>query len=156
MIRILILAGVFCTLSFTPVSGPDVHIKDYMINQVNMVRKSGCYCGKRYMHPVAPIRWSEVLYTSAENHAREMLQYNFFAHFSKDGKDIGERLQNFGYNWQVAGENLGEGQKDFDEVLEDWKASSSHCRMLMHPRVTEMAVAKIGKYWVQHFGKPME
>lgn len=156
MIRIVIFIGLLSLISFKPAPGPDVYSKDYMIYKVNEVRAKGCQCGKRFMHPVSPIKWSDKLYTSAESHAKEMMQFNFFEHFSRDGMGIGDRLQKFGYNWQVAGENLGEGQKDFDEVLNDWIASSSHCRMLMHPRVTEMAVAKIGKYWVQHFGKPME
>ncbi|MBK9735467.1 MAG: hypothetical protein IPO92_11025 [Saprospiraceae bacterium] len=84
-----------------------------------------------------------------------MKEYNFFAHFSKDGLDIGARMEKSGYNWMVAGENLGEGQKSFEEVLGDWLKSYSHCTMLMNPRVDEMAVAKVDKYWVQHFGKKM-
>ncbi len=107
------------------------------------------------MAPVENIVWNETLYKSAFSQATEMHQYNFFAHFSKDGLNIGERLQKAGYDWMVAGENLGEGQKTFDEVLHDWLKSYQHCTMLMHPRVEEMAVAKVDKYWVQHFGKKM-
>ena len=132
---------------------PELHTKEYMLEKVNTIRSNGCYCGSKYMPPVNTVNWNEVLYKSAENHAKEMAEFKFFAHFSKDGLDIGDRLAKVGYNWQVAGENLGEGQRSFDEVLKDWLDSNSHCRMLMHPRVTEMAVAKYDKYWVQHFGK---
>jgi uncharacterized protein YkwD len=129
--------------------------KVFMIEAVNQIRTNGCYCGKRYMNPVPPVVWDGVLYKSAFTQAKEMKDYNFFAHFSKDGLNIGERLQKAGYDWMVAGENLGEGQKTFDEVLHDWLKSYQHCTMLMHPRVEEMAVAKVDKYWVQHFGKKM-
>jgi len=140
-----------------PVSGsyPDEHIRSYMLEKVNAIRSSGCKCGRKYMPPAGVVKWNDKLFISAENHAKEMAQFRFFAHFSKDGLDIGDRLEKFGYNWQVAGENLGEGQKNFDEVLKDWVASYSHCQMLMNPKVTEMAVAKVDKYWVQHFGKQM-
>ncbi|MBK9151187.1 MAG: CAP domain-containing protein [Saprospiraceae bacterium] len=152
---ILIWLAFVSMLPANDISGPDAEFKDYMINRVNEIRNKGCKCGRVYMQPVGPVRWNETLYRSAEVHAKEMMQFNYFAHFSKDGLDIGDRLQKAGYNWQVAGENLGEGQKDFEEVLQDWLESPSHCRMILHPRVTEMGVAKIGKYWVQHFGKPM-
>jgi uncharacterized protein YkwD len=134
---------------------PDEVQQTNMVEAVNKIRTGGCYCGRRYMPPVEPIVWNNLLYKSAFNQAQEMYDYHFFAHFSKDGLNIGERMQKVGYNWMVAGENLGEGQKTFDEVLNDWLHSYSHCKMLMNPKVNEMAVARIDKYWVQHFGKQM-
>ena len=143
-------------LSFIwPEGHPDEIVQSQIIASVNKVREQGCYCGRRYMPPVEKVKWNNVLYKSAFSHANEMKEHNFFAHFSKDGLDIGARLDRSGYNWLVAGENLGEGQKSFDEVLNDWIKSYSHCIMLMNPKVNEMAVAKVDKYWVQHFGKQM-
>ena len=107
------------------------------------------------MPATSPLKWNETLYKSALGHAKEMTRYNFFAHYSINGEDIGERLEDYGYDWQVAGENLGEGQKSFEEVLGDWLDSRSHCKMLMNPKVDEMAVATHGRFWVQHFGKQM-
>jgi uncharacterized protein YkwD len=107
------------------------------------------------MPSTTPLKWNETLYKSALGHAKEMNRYNFFAHYSINGDDIGERLETYGYDWQVAGENLGEGQKSFEEVLSDWLDSRSHCKMLMNPKVDEMAVAAHGRFWVQHFGKQM-
>jgi len=129
--------------------------KRKMLKKVNQIRSTGCFCGRRYMPATEPLEWNDTLYESALGHAKEMTRYNFFAHFSIDGDDIGDRLEAYGYDWQVAGENLGEGQKSFEEVLQDWLDSRSHCRMLMNPKVNEMAVATHGRYWVQHFGKQM-
>jgi uncharacterized protein YkwD len=126
-----------------------------MVDAVNKIRQKGCYCGRRFMEPVGKVVWNDKLFTSALNHAKDMHENNFFNHYSKEGLNIGDRLQKVGYNWMVAGENLGEGQKSFDEVLNDWLESYSHCKMLMHPKVTEMGIAKVEKYWVQHFGKEM-
>ncbi|MBL0100738.1 MAG: CAP domain-containing protein [Saprospiraceae bacterium] len=134
---------------------PDGQQQKFMVEAVNKIRAKGCHCGKRFMEPVPTIEWNEKLYKSAWSQATEMKEYNFFAHYSKEGLNIGERLEKAGYNWMVAGENLGEGQKSFEEVLDDWLKSYSHCTMLMHPKVNEMAVAKVDKYWVQHFGKQM-
>ncbi|MFZ1749976.1 MAG: CAP domain-containing protein [Saprospiraceae bacterium] len=126
-----------------------------MVDAVNKIRSSGCRCGKRHLEPVQKVAWNDVLFESAYNQANEMKEFNFFAHFSKDGLNIGERLTKVGYDWMVAGENLGEGQITFEEVLHDWMKSYTHCTMLMNPKVNEMAVAKVDKYWVQHFGKQM-
>lgn len=125
------------------------------IHKVNKLRAEGCYCGSEFMAPAKPIKWNQTLFQSALAHAMEMDAYNFFSHYGRKGEDIGTRLDQFNYPWEVAGENLGHGQRTFDEVMRDWKLSESHCRMLMNPRVTEMAVAKYKAYWVQHFGKKL-
>ena len=130
-------------------------IRRDIVSKINEVRQTGCYCGRYWMPPVHPLTWNDTLYSSALHHAKEMERYNFFAHYSATGKDIGTRLSDFGYDWQMAGENIGEGQDSFEEVLEDWIKSRSHCRMLMSHKVTEVAVARHGKFWVQHFGKKM-
>ena len=129
--------------------------KASILKKVNRVRSTGCFCDRKYMPSTTPLTWNDTLYKSALVHAKEMTRYNFFAHYSIEGADIGERLEEYGYDWQVAGENLGEGQRSFEEVLRDWLNSRSHCKMLMNPKVNEMAVATQGRFWVQHFGKQM-
>ena len=129
--------------------------KEAILHEVNTLRAKGCYCGGKYQEPVAPVKWNSTLYKSALSHAREMSRYNFFSHFSRDGKDIGDRLSAFGYPWRVVGENIAEGQKNFPQAMEDWIKSETHCKMLMDKRVDEMGVARHKRFWVQHFGKKM-
>lgn len=136
-------------------SQPPQEIIDYVIQEVNIVRSKGVKCGKQKMPPVGPIKWDDRLYYSARSHAKEMEKHNYFGHISIKGQDIGERLDQFDYFWRNSGENLGEGQVSFDEVLRDWIKSPSHCTTLMNPKMEDMGVAKYGKYWVQHFGRLM-
>ena len=145
-------------LAFSSFTGTKREVKPrvaHILYEVNKLRAEGCYCGHRYMKPVEEVKWNKDLYKSALAHARDMSQFSYFSHYSKKGEDIGVRLDKYGYDLQVAGENLGEGQRSFKEVLFDWKKSKSHCRMLMNPKVEDMAVARFGKYWVQHFGKKL-
>lgn len=144
-----ILMGSYATVS------PDAGTKAYMLQEVNELRAKGCYCGRTYMPPAPPVEWHDKLYRSALSHAKEMSDHGFFSHFGRYGENIGARLDEHQYRWQVAGENLGEGQKTFDEVLRDWIQSDSHCEMLMNPKVEDMAVARYRKMWVQHFGKEL-
>ncbi len=127
--------------------------KNKMLKKINLIRRQGCFCGSTYMRPTGPLRWNDTLYKSAMDHAKEMTRYKYFSHISHTGKDVGDRLLSHGYNWLVAGENLGEGQETFDEVMNDWLKSESHCKMLMNPKVDEVGMAHHGRYWVQHFGK---
>lgn len=148
-----IMAGSWIIFSsFTPDKDFDL---DYALQKVNEIRSQGCYCGSEYMAPTDTLEWNNVLERTAFRHAREMSRYNYFSHKSRDGKDIGQRLDEAGYKWQYAGENLAEGQKSFNETISDWLESKTHCKMLMNPRMKEIGMARYGKYWVQHFGTHM-
>lgn len=125
---------------------------DLILFKINEVRSKGCYCGRKWMEAAPDLTWNDTLFRSAESYAKHLKKNNAFSHISADGKDIGKRLDEFNYPWQYVGENLGEGQSDFDEVLRDWIKSRTHCRMLMNPLMKEVAVANYKGYWVQHFG----
>lgn len=129
--------------------------RSHMLNTINNIRSKGCRCGRKRMKPVPRLKWSKTLEYSAYTYAKQMNDHNFFSHHSIDGKDIAERIEDLGYEWQYAGENLAEGQKSFDIALRDWMASKSHCQMIMNPDMEEMGLAKYGKYWVNHFATPL-
>ena len=76
-----------------------------------------------------------------------------FDHISKEGEDLGDRLDKVDYSWIKIGENLAYGYHDFYSVMKAWKKSPSHCRMLMDPDVTKMGMSKHRIYWVQSFSR---
>lgn len=126
-----------------------------ILKKVNTIRANGCFCGNQYYPPAGSVRWSKTLHVSALKHAKDMTRNNYFSHFSPRGKDVGDRLDALGYKWLYVGENLGEGQRTLDEVLLEWKRSPSHCQMLMNPNMSRMGLAHHGRFWVQHFAKPL-
>lgn len=136
-----------------PAGNPDIDEQQHMLDAVNAIREQGCKCGEKYMAPAPKVTWNALLYESALAQAEDMYKHDFFKHFSTTGLNIGERMDQVGYNWKVAGENLGRGQETFDQILKDWLKSASHCTMLMNPKVDEMAIARVNNYWVQHFGR---
>jgi len=156
LILIIIMSvGVFIPLKSQKISRDIGVAQEYVIMKINTIRVKGCKCSGKYYKPVGKLSWSKELEKSAFIHAKSMYENDFFSHYSLDGKDIGQRLDDINYKWHYAGENLAEGQKSFDEALHDWIASPTHCRMLMNPNMKEMALSKYGTYWVQHFGKKM-
>ncbi len=129
--------------------------KQAILKAVNKIRVKGCKCGRKRMAPVKPLKWNNKLYKSAYLHSKEMAENGFFSHYSKNGNDVGDKLEAVSYNWKNAGENIAEGQKKLSEVMVDWLESKTHCKMIMHPEMTEMGMARVGKYWVHHLGSPM-
>lgn len=127
---------------------------DLVMAKINLLRSSGLRCGKKYMPPVGPVDWNDELYIASNTYAKYMHRYKHFEHISREGEDLGDRLDRIGYAWLKIGENLAFGYDHFDETLQAWIDSPSHCTMLMDPDVTQMGMSKRGKYWAQSWGKP--
>jgi len=143
----------FSLLSFLLPAQPSQTNIHRVLSEVNMLRSEGCNCGGQWMSPVQPVQWNNVLYRVSNKYARYMAANGHFDHVSKSGENLGDRLSNIGYDWAKIGENLGFGYDDFYHVLEAWKKSPSHCRMLMDPDMTDMGLSKHKTYWVQSFSK---
>ncbi|MEL6986441.1 MAG: CAP domain-containing protein [Bacteroidota bacterium] len=123
-----------------------------LLKLVNDLRAEGCYCNGIYQAPTGSVEWNATLEKSARVHASDMERNNFFSHYSRNGKDIGDRLDAIGYDWKVVGENIAQGYYKAPEVLQAWIDSPEHCELLMNPKFKEMGASLVGEYWVQHFG----
>ncbi len=156
---IIVLLAIMSCLFVIP---SDAHTQSYsdvspeqMVRAVNYIRTNGCKCGRKRMPPVGPIKWNDKLEYSAATYAAEMARTKRFDHVSRNGDNVGTRLDRANYYWQYSGENIGLGQTSFKQALEDWIKSKSHCEMIMDPRMKDMGIGRSGKYWVQHFGVVM-
>jgi uncharacterized protein YkwD len=137
-------------------SGTEQFKQDFL-EQINRVRQKGCNCGTTYMPPAAPLVWNNYLQKSAEGHAWDMSNNNYFSHTSKDGRKMEDRIVLAGYTFKgyksfMAGENIAFGQQSIDEVMAGWFKSEGHCKNLMNPHFKEIGVAENHHYWVQDFG----
>lgn len=95
--------------------------------------------------------------------AQDMLNYDYFSHYSPTGVTPWYWFKKEGYSYQSAGENLAIGFLDSEEVVRAWNNSPSHRANLLNPNFQEtgIAVAK-GEFQgsettvvVQLFGKPL-
>jgi len=96
--------------------------------------------------------------------ANDMFLNQYFEHVSLTGVDPGKLVQNSGYDYIIAGENLILGNFSSEkEVVQDWMDSPGHRANIMNTRYTEIGVAVIkgtykgGTVWigVQEFGLPL-
>ena len=134
-----------------------------MLNLINQARSQARKCGSQYMPAVQPLKWNLILERTAQAHANDMAQNNYFQHNSKDGRTSHDRMQQAGYTMQkrlfMTAENIAAGDESASQVIESWLSSPEHCKNLMTPELTEVGMAVASKmgteytnYWVQHFG----
>jgi len=97
--------------------------------------------------------------------ANDMFSNQYFEHNSPAGVDPGKLVQNYGYQYITAGENLIMGSyfASSKEIVQEWMDSPGHRANILNSKYTEMGAAIIkGKYkgetvWmgVQEFGRPL-
>ncbi|MDM8158730.1 CAP domain-containing protein [Labilibaculum sp. K2S] len=158
---ILLLSGIFISCSKTDIDSNDPITENNIDTQklldlVNDVRSTGTTCGTTYYSPVDAIVWNCKLEKAALKHSKDMMDNNFFSHTSSNGDKFVDRLNDAGYSYNKAGENIALGYSSEESVINGWLTSQGHCANIMNPNFTEMGVGRIGDYWTQDFGKTKE
>ncbi len=141
-----------CLLFLAPNPTSYEQFKMEILSRINDIRAKPCNCGGRKMKAAKPLTWDDALAHSAAKHAIDMEAKNYFDHVSKNGRTIGDRADESGYDWYQVSENIAFGQRSINQVVDEWMQSPEHCANIMDPDVKNMGVAKKGNYWVQDFG----
>jgi hypothetical protein len=103
-----------------------------------------------------------LLDAAAQMKAEDMASRGYFAHVTPDGKEPWFWLDEAGYAYAHAGENLAVNFDDSDEVVEAWMDSPTHRANIVKEKYQEIGVGMAkGKYKgksavfvVQFFGTP--
>lgn len=125
---------------------------------INSVRaKAGCQ----------PLTLNKQLMATAESHARNMAEDDFFGHRDKSGRAFPTRVRAQGYRLSLAAENIAAGQKTPEKAVQAWLDSPSHRKNVMNCKFRETGIAMVYQpddkplkgqsmglryYWVQVFG----
>ena len=94
-------------------------------------------------HGLEPLCINPVLTRAARSHSKEMVEKDYFSHYSYDGEGVGARLRRFGYDWSVCGENLAGGYSnpgEPDSVFELWTKSTHHRANILDGRFRQVGV----------------
>ena len=124
--------------------------KKEMLNEVNKLRIKGIVCGEKYMPPVKPLKWGDCVANSAQLHAKNMYNFNFFSHTSINGDSPSDRTHIVGCELNI-GENIALGYENVKNVVFGWRWSTGHCKNIMNSRYTELGAGRAGTFWVQNF-----
>lgn len=74
---------------------------------------------------------------------QDMMNDQYWAHIAPDGKEPWDFINEAGYDYQVAGENLARDFNNTDEMVAAWMASPTHRANILNPRYDETGIAVI-------------
>jgi hypothetical protein len=109
-----------------------------------------------------PLRENTALNWAAYLKAKDMIENDYFAHYSPEGITPWHWLEASGYDYGSAGENLAIGFLESEQVHLAWMNSSSHQKNILNPYYEEIGIAVLkGNFQgnetalvVQFFGSP--
>ncbi|MBA2675375.1 CAP domain-containing protein [Ramlibacter sp.] len=150
-------AGIAAASPFSGFSGAPCNVpgmRAAILQQVNAVRATGADCGGERFGAARTVGWNEQLFTAADVHSRDMAASNYFSHESLRGTRAYQRVEAQGYRWKSVAENIAAGDFTVRGVMDAWMQSDGHCRNIMDPGYTEIAVSCVsrpgttyGDYW---------
>lgn len=143
------------SVPFAALSSPDALAKE----EARLLKITNEFRAVRGLPALAPIA---ALSDSAEIKSRDMAANNYFAHESPRKVSLPELMNQVGYRYEEAGENLAMGYASAESVLRAWIESPSHLAILSNPQFTEFGNAFIPGtfaeyrtiYVTEHFGRP--
>lgn len=119
---------------------------------------------ERVVLGLQPLKVNPQLVQAAQQKAQDMLNNNYFAHTSPDGITPWHWLDEVGYKYRAAGENLAKDFTESEFVHQAWMNSPSHKANILKNNYQEIGIAVVegtmnGKRTilaVQFFGKATE
>lgn len=142
-------------------NGP-VGIEAELIERINDFRSAPRMCGVQRFEAAAPVSWNLRLLNAAYRHSVEMARSNLVSQTSLDSRQLWNCLDQVGYLYKTARENIAAGQPSVEKVMLGWQRSPQHCATLMASDVSEIGVACVYKqssiykyYWTMNVARPM-
>lgn len=85
--------------------------------------------------------------------SKDMADNGYFDHNSPTYGSPFDMMKSFGISYKTAGENIAQGQKTPEEVVEAWMNSQGHRENILNPEYTNIGVGYVenGNYWTQQF-----
>lgn len=86
---------------------------------------------------------NEALKKAAYNKAQDMFKNQYFEHTSPQGKTPWEFINNSGYDYAYAGENLAIDFDNIESTHTAWMGSPAHKANILNPNYSEIGVASV-------------
>ncbi len=102
---------------------------------------------------LAPLEVDSELSKVAQAKSEDMRDNNYFAHNSPTYGSPFDMMNQFGVEYQTAGENIAKGQQTPEEVVNAWMNSEGHRKNIMNGSFTHIGVGYVeeGNIWTQQF-----
>lgn len=85
--------------------------------------------------------------------SEDMQKNHYFDHNSPTYGSPFDMMRNFGISYSAAGENIAQGQRTPEKVIQAWMDSPGHRANILNPSYTHVGVGYVenGNYWTQEF-----
>ncbi|MFT9816476.1 CAP domain-containing protein [Lysinibacillus sp. NPDC056185] len=102
---------------------------------------------------LAPFKTDDQLMAAAREKSQDMQSKNYFSHTSPTFGSPFDRMKALGITYKSAGENIAQGQRTPQEVVQAWMDSPGHRANILNEKFTHIGVGyvKSGNYWTQQF-----
>lgn len=108
------------------------------------------YCNiEREKAGVSSLALDDTLCSAAAVRAEEITES--FDHTRPDGRKCFTAMDDIGYSYSAAGENIAWGYRTAEEVVDGWMHSAGHRANILSSNFNRLGVGKSGTYWVQMF-----
>ncbi|MDA0327989.1 MAG: CAP domain-containing protein [Gemmatimonadetes bacterium] len=102
----------------------------------------------------AALEWNGFVAEVAQDHSRDMVQRDFFAHENPDGASPFDRLTAAGIGYSRAAENIAWGYGSAASVLAGWLDSPGHRSNIENCSLTQHGVGLLETHWTHVFITP--
>lgn len=102
---------------------------------------------------LAPLEIYEPLMKVAQQKSDDMAAKNYFSHTSPTYGSPFDQMKAAGISYRAAGENIAQGQRTPEEVVQAWMNSEGHRANILNGSYTHIGVGYVadGNYWTQQF-----
>ena len=101
--------------------------------------------GLRLGNGVGDVAFDARLNLAAQKHAQDMVDNDYFAHMSQDGRFHQDRIRAEGYEYVIAGENIAGLPQSDAEVIAAWQTSDDHNALMLDGVYEDFALGVAGK-----------
>ncbi len=110
---------------------------------------------ERRKRGIAELTWAPEIVPVSRAHAKDMWERKYFSHYSPEGKDVGDRLNEAGIDYSLAGENLALAPTT-STAHNGLMNSEGHRANILEPQFKKVGIGVIdngiyGKMFVQVF-----
>lgn len=98
---------------------------------------------ERKKYNIPELKVSPLLSYAALNKAFDMIKKDYFSHTSTDGKRFYEFIDELGYRYEIAGENLAINFTESSSLINAWMKSKTHRANILFPGYKEIGVSVV-------------
>jgi uncharacterized YkwD family protein/spore coat assembly protein SafA len=128
-----------------PAAKPATSLSSYAQQVANLVNQ------ERVNNGLSPLKVDVSLSKMALDKGKDMYNNNYFDHQSPTYGSPFDMMNSYGISYSYAGENIAQGQRNPQEVMNAWMNSAGHRENILNANYKKIGVAYYNGEWVQEF-----